>query len=136
MERISIGKLRYVEPVIYQSREDARKASLSGEFIVYALGLTEQAYRRLESFCIKNNLVEVYKMDILEDPHDMERSTNGREGEFRVYSCNVYDSQILGNDRSKRYRSGNPKCPTPTIEQLYFKLIKESGSVIKMAYSI
>ena len=43
MERISIGKLRYVEPVIYQSREDARKASLSGEFIVYALGLTEQA---------------------------------------------------------------------------------------------
>ncbi|EGD5492758.1 TPA: hypothetical protein ACUB6Y_006345, partial [Raoultella ornithinolytica] len=148
VERISIGKLRYVEPVIYQSREDARKASLSGEFIVYALGLTEQAYRRLESFCIKNNLVEVYKMDILEDPHDIfnelrtkefmlrERSTNGREGEFRVYSCNVYDSQILGNDRSKRYRSGNPKCPTPTIEQLYFKLIKESGSVIKMAYSI
>ncbi|EAO9655865.1 hypothetical protein A3L82_25025, partial [Salmonella enterica] len=48
VERISIGKLRYVEPVIYQSREDARKASLSGEFIVYALGLTEQAYRRLE----------------------------------------------------------------------------------------
>ena len=33
---------------MYQSREDARKASLSGEFIVYALGLTEQAYRRLE----------------------------------------------------------------------------------------
>ena len=46
MERISIGKLRYVEPVVYQSREDARKASLSGEFIVYALGLTEQAYRQ------------------------------------------------------------------------------------------
>ncbi|HHL3678853.1 TPA: hypothetical protein ACQ7D2_005158, partial [Klebsiella pneumoniae] len=109
---------------------------------------TEQAYRRLESFCIKNNLVEVYNMDILDDPHDIfnelrtkefmlrEISTNGREGEFRVYSRNVYDSQILGNDRSKWYRSGNPKCPTPTIEQLYFKLIKESGSVIKMAYLI
>ncbi|EHK3488099.1 hypothetical protein JVZ26_004293 [Escherichia coli] len=86
MERISIGKLRYVEPVVYQSREDARKASLSGEFIVYALGLTEQAYRRLESFCIKNNLVEVYKMDILDDPHDIFNELRTKEFMLRERS--------------------------------------------------
>jgi hypothetical protein len=42
------SSIRFSLHAYYQSREDARKASLSGEFIVYALGLTEQAYRRLE----------------------------------------------------------------------------------------
>ena len=71
MERISIGKLRYGEPVVYQSREDARKASLSGEFIVYALGLTEQAYRRLESGN-DSNLLIVFYVQIMPDDFVMQ----------------------------------------------------------------
>ncbi len=148
-ELIGEFDLIHVNPVIFCGPNTAKKLAASGHFIVYALRLTEQSFRRLWSFCVDNNLYRRYDGNEFRGPDDpcseletsefrlIDYQVRMEETRFFVYSRKVLmGNMMFGVDRSFVIRRGEPKRSTPTMEQIYFKLINEEGAIKSMAYNI
>ncbi|WP_270666806.1 MULTISPECIES: hypothetical protein [unclassified Aeromonas] len=141
--------LIHVNPVVFRNNERAKKLAASGHFIVYELKLTEQPYRRLWSFCVENNLHQKYIRNIWDDPYDDGNELETKEFRLNNYKSRTEDARFFvrsrkvarlnywfGKESKFIYPRGEPKCSTPTIEQLYFKLINEEGAIKSMACNI